>query len=98
MGVHNCSKTSRNDILVFQSFGVLGNLNAQVFKNSFLRPLMHSCDKFSQYLSFISSNENLSNYLNYLLSEYNIRKSAKQTGMAIQTASDWLCKLSTSFS
>jgi len=46
----------------------------------------------------IKKKEKLNRYLYCLLSGYSIRKSAKQTGISIQTSFDWRHKLLTSFS
>ncbi len=46
----------------------------------------------------IKKKEKLNRYLYCLLSGYSIRKSAKETGIAIQTSFDWRHKLLTSFS
>ena len=46
----------------------------------------------------IKKKEKLNRYLYCLLSGYSIRKSAKETGISIQTSFDWRHKLLTSFS
>lgn len=46
----------------------------------------------------IKKKDKLSKYLYCLLSGYSIRKSAKETGLSIQTSFDWRHKLLTSFS
>ncbi len=46
----------------------------------------------------IKKKEKLNRYLYCLLSGYSIRKSAKETGIALQTSFDWRHKLLTSFS
>jgi len=46
----------------------------------------------------IKKKEKLNRYLYCLLSGYSIRKSAKETGISIQTSFDWRDKLFTSFS
>jgi transposase-like protein len=46
----------------------------------------------------IKKKEKLNRYLYCLLSGYSIRKSAKETGIAVQTSFDWRHKLLTSFS
>ncbi len=46
----------------------------------------------------LKKKEKLNTYLYCLLSGYSIRKSAKETGIAIQTSFDWRHKLLTSFS
>jgi len=67
------------------------------------RYVCNSCKKnFSEttgkFWYNIKKKEKLNKYLYCLLSGYSIRKSAKETGIAIQTSFDWRHKLLTSFS
>ena len=67
------------------------------------RYVCNGCKKnFSQttgkFWFAIKKKEKLNRYLYCLLSGYSIRKSAKETGISIQTSFDWRHKLLTSFS